>query len=159
VFQPNPVALKFDCRLWRASWLHSKDMAVHLYFDHTSRDGRTPWDRAVEQGVDAHGENIASGSRTAEGALEQFKHSDGHCKNMMNEEFTVFGVGYATGRHYGNYWTQMFSHSNTSLDTTCYPLAASMMQHPTRTMRRKEREDTAEAHQMALVETWSSLPV
>merc|ERR1719221_342344 len=74
-FAPNPLPLKFDCRLWVASRLHSEDMAAQNYFSHTSKDGRSPWKRAEEQGTDAHGENIAAGSGSAAGALVQFKNS------------------------------------------------------------------------------------
>jgi len=130
-FEPNPVPLKFDCRLWRASRLHSEDMAAQSYFSHTSLDGRSPWERAEAQDTDAHGENIAAGSSTADGALGQFKNSDGHCKNMMSSGFKVAGMGYAAGGPYRNYWTQMFSLFDTDiseLDTTCYPPDLALVQ-------------------------------
>jgi uncharacterized protein YkwD len=45
----------------RAAQLHSEDMARRDYFDHTSPDGRQPWDRVAAQGVRYRmvGENIA----------------------------------------------------------------------------------------------------
>lgn len=52
------------------------------YFSHTSLDGRSPWDRAREQGISANGENIAAGRSSASGTLEQWKNSDGHCKTL-----------------------------------------------------------------------------
>ncbi|CAE8630945.1 unnamed protein product [Polarella glacialis] len=124
VFAPNAVPLKFDCRLWKAAQLHSQDMADNNYFSHTSQDGRSPWDRASAQGISANAENIAAGSSTAQGTLDQWKSSDGHCLNMMNPSYPVFAVGY--GYHsvstYQNYWTQMFSSSNVALDESCHPL-------------------------------------
>jgi len=153
VFEPNPVPLKFDCRLWRASRLHSEDMAAQSYFSHTSLDGRSPWERAEAQGTNANGENIAAGSGTAAGALGQFKNSDGHCKNMMSSGFKVAGTGYAAGGPYRNYWTQMFSGSDTDiseLDTTCYPSDVALLQ--------KDDDDFADAHPKVVAEAWSRLP-
>ncbi|CAJ1366556.1 unnamed protein product [Effrenium voratum] len=128
-YAPNPTPLNFDCRLWRASRLHSEDMASQNYFSHTSLDGRSPWDRAEEQGISANGENIAAGRSSASGALEQWKNSDGHCKNMMSSKHHVFAVGYAydSSARYKHYWTQMLKHSDVSdLDTSCYPATATI---------------------------------
>jgi len=150
-FEPNPIPLKFDCRLWRASRLHSEDMAAQSYFSHTSLDGRSPWKRAEEQGTDAHGENIAAGSGTAAGALGQFKNSDGHCRNMMKSGFKVAGMGYAAGGPYRNYWTQMFSLIDadvSELDTTCYPSDVALLQ-------KDDDDDVADAHPKVLAEPWS----
>ncbi|CAE7755612.1 ykwD, partial [Symbiodinium pilosum] len=126
-YAPNDVPLKFDCRLWKASQLHSQDMADNGYFSHTSQDGRSPWDRAEAQGIRANGENIAAGRSGAASVLDQWKNSDGHCKNMMNPNFKVFAVGYAynSESRYRHYWTQMLKSSDVSdLDTSCYITAA-----------------------------------
>jgi uncharacterized protein YkwD len=148
-FEPNLVPLKFDCRLWKASQLHSEDMAAQGYFSHSSQDGRSPWQRAEEQGTSANGENIAAGSGTAAGVLEQWKRSDGHCRNMMKKDSKVAGVGYGAGGPYRHYWTQMFSDSDTSdLDTTCYPSSVA----PVQSGMEADAEDT---HEKILVEPWS----
>lgn len=122
-FPPNPTPLKFDCRLWKASDLHSKDMADKGYFSHTSRDGRSPWDRARAQGVNAGGENIAAGRSGAAEVLEQWKNSDGHCTNMMSASFRIFGVGrhFNANSKYRYYWTQMLGRASelASLDQSC----------------------------------------
>jgi len=119
-YEPNSRRLLFDCRLWRASYLHSEDMAKQGYFSHTSKDGRSPWDRARAQsgGVSiANGENIAINSVQALGAIEAWKRSDGHCRNMMNPSFTSMGVG-----SYQRHWTQMLGRQNANqVDTSCYP--------------------------------------
>lgn len=119
-FAPNKVPLKFDCRLWRASQLHSKDMANKNYFSHTSKDGRSPWDRAKKQGINAGAENIAAGRETASAVLEQWKKSDGHCRGMMNAAMKTFGVGYGhnSKASYRHYWTQMLARV-TSADQSC----------------------------------------
>ena len=101
-------------------WL--QDMATQGYFSHTSLDGRSPWDRARDQGISANGENIAAGRSSASSTLQQWKDSDGHCKNMMNPKFHVFAIGYAyeSSARYRYYWTQMFKSSDVSdLDTSC----------------------------------------
>merc|ERR1719356_2155869 len=90
-YAPNNTPLKFDCRLREASFLHSEDMGVQNYFSHTSKDGRSPWDRARAQGVVAGGENIAAGRGGAQEVLDQWKNSDGHCRNMMNPDMRVIG--------------------------------------------------------------------
>lgn len=118
--------LQLDCRLWKASYLHSRDMADRGYFSHTTLDtGESPWDRASEQGISANGENIAAGSSSAEGALNQWKNSAGHCRNMMNPNMKLVGVGYALGDiNYRHYWTQMFSSLSldpSEVDVSCYP--------------------------------------
>lgn len=126
-YEANPTPLRFDCRLWKASKLHSEDMGAQNYFSHTSLDGRSPWDRAEAQGIRANGENIAAGRSSPSGVLDQWKNSDGHCKNMMNSNFKVFAVGYAydSSSRYRHYWTQMFKSSDVSdLDTSCYPTTA-----------------------------------
>lgn len=126
---PNPLSLVFDCRLWRASLLHSKDMAEGGYFSHTSQDGRLPWDRAAEQGAVANGENIAAGWASASDTLKQWKESDGHCNSMLSSSFAVGAVGYWAGGSFQHYWTQLFAGSDDgSVDTTCYPAAASTAQ-------------------------------
>ncbi|WP_051799467.1 CAP domain-containing protein [Catenuloplanes japonicus] len=87
---------------------HSQDMANQDYFDHTSLDGRTPWDRAGAAGYqNAIGENIAKGQQTAESVMESWMNSDGHRANILNCNAKETGVGLA---YDGNtpIWTQMF---------------------------------------------------
>jgi len=145
-FEPNPQRMRFDCKLWKASLLHSQDMAANSYFSHTSQDGRSPWARAEAQGTSANGENIAAGSRTAAGTLSQFQRSDGHCQNMLNPRFQVAAVGYAPGGPYRHYWTQMFR-SRGDVDDSCYP-PTSMLQVARREPE-PEQADAMEDDEMA----------
>jgi len=140
-YGPNKNALKFDCRLWRASYKHSIDMARRGYFSHTSKDGRSPWTRAKSEGLDAHGENIAAGGSSPESTLQQWKNSDGHCKNMGKKEFKLFAVGYGAGGPYRHYWTQMFSLKSSSPDTSCYPSGAVLADFAHGDGERDEAED------------------
>jgi uncharacterized protein YkwD len=90
---------------------HSADMAARNFFDHTNPDGDTPWDRMDKAGYGAYsnaGENIAAGSPDAQGTMNQWLESDGHCANIMNPNFQEIGVGYSTGGQYGHLWTQVF---------------------------------------------------
>merc|ERR1719401_308357 len=121
VYAPNPVPMKFDCKLWKVARLHSLDMADHDYFSHTSEGGQTPWQRAEAEGTCAVGENIGAGSGDPAAILETWKSSDGHCKNMMNAGATVFAVGWDSNpsSSYTDYWTQMQGCAEEPEDTSC----------------------------------------
>uniref|UniRef100_UPI001C0C1835 CAP domain-containing protein n=1 Tax=Cellulosimicrobium cellulans TaxID=1710 RepID=UPI001C0C1835 len=96
--------LVLDARLTAAAQLHSEDMLAQGYFDHTSLDGRSPWDRAKAQGyANPSGENIAKGQRTAEEVVRAWMDSPGHRANILSCDSTEIGVGYA-----GGVWTQLF---------------------------------------------------
>ncbi|MBD8078738.1 CAP domain-containing protein [Cellulosimicrobium arenosum] len=98
----GPLAV--DERLTAAARLHSEDMVERDYFDHTSLDGRSPWDRAKAQGyADPSGENIAAGQRTAEEVVRAWMDSPGHRANILHCGFQDLGVGYQDG-----VWTQLF---------------------------------------------------
>lgn len=95
--------------------LHSRDMAVTMYFSHTSEDGREFGERIAATGFDggAIGENIAWGLTTPEQVVRGWMESSGHCENIMRENFTEIGVGLYVGeagtrRIRAMYWTQNF---------------------------------------------------
>lgn len=109
-FGPAPP-LTMDPALRCAARLHSKDMADRNFFNHTNPDGESPWDRMGKAGYGQYtnaGENIAAGSPTAAGTMDQWMGSDGHCANIMNPDFEHIGVGYYPGGQYGHLWTQVF---------------------------------------------------
>jgi hypothetical protein len=102
----------------QAAYDHSLDMAVQDYFDHTSLDGRSPWDRMCEAGHEpacsmsaAMAENIAAGNASASATFEQWRTSPGHNANMLDGRFTAIGIGraYGASSSYGYYWTTDFS--------------------------------------------------
>ncbi|MBD5785130.1 CAP domain-containing protein [Cellulosimicrobium terreum] len=96
--------LVVDERLTAAAQLHSEDMLAQDYFDHTSLDGRSPWDRAKAQGyANPSGENIAKGQATAADVVRAWMDSPGHRANILNCDFREIGVGYAD-----RVWTQLF---------------------------------------------------
>ncbi len=109
-FTPK-AALRMDANLRTAARLHSKDMADNNYFSHTGRDGSSPGARIGRAGYTAQatGENIAAGNQTALSTFNQWKNSDGHCRNMVSSNNNEIGIGYAQGPgQYGHYWTQTF---------------------------------------------------
>ncbi len=56
----------------------------------------------------AAGENIAYGSSTAEGVVEQWMNSAGHRDNIMNPNYSILGVGYYKTDETNYCWTQLF---------------------------------------------------
>lgn len=110
-FEPAPP-LSWDQQLGETSLAHSQDMAEKDYFSHQGRDGSQAGDRARRQGYSWQriGENIAAGQGSAEQAVSGWLVSPGHCKNIMNPDFTEMGAAYATNPQSAAtvYWTQVF---------------------------------------------------
>lgn len=96
-----------------AARVHSLDMNDRNFFAHTNPSGQTPWYRIAQAGFKQSpvGENIAFGSGTAEGVMEQWMNSPGHCANIMEPSFDFMGAGYIDGSVYGSTWTQTFGGS------------------------------------------------
>lgn len=108
---PAVPALHYDVRLATAARKHAKDMGRHAYFDHYSRDGRSPGDRARAAGY-RHpvGENVAAGYPTVRAVMAGWLASPDHCANLMSAGYRDIGIGYAKvpGSPYGSYWVQDF---------------------------------------------------
>jgi uncharacterized protein YkwD len=100
--------LTWNHKLHLAAQLHAEDMSENSYFSHNSADGRTPKDRINEQNYSwtTFGENIAYGFNSAQGVLNAWLSSEGHCKNIMKKEFSEIGIGYSEN---GHYWVQVFA--------------------------------------------------
>ncbi|MBT2235719.1 CAP domain-containing protein [Nonomuraea sp. NEAU-A123] len=101
--------LTHDAKLHAAAERHSADMATRGYFDHDSKNGRTPGNRISAAGfapISTWGENIAMGQPTAASVVQAWLNSPGHRANIMNCSFTHIGVGQSTK---GPYWTQDFA--------------------------------------------------
>lgn len=95
--------LKIDEPLVQAARKHSADMERQRYFDHTSKDGRTPGQRCAAEGAGYYtGENIAMGMGTGEGAFSAWYNSSGHHRNMLRHHISI-GIGKS-----GSYWTEDF---------------------------------------------------
>lgn len=103
--------LSCDGRLGDVARLHSEDMGVRDFFDHTNPDGEAPWDRMVNYGIDEFevaGENIAAGYTTAADVHEGWMNSPGHRENILGEWYTHVGVG-VWEEDGVIYWTQLFA--------------------------------------------------
>lgn len=98
--------LRLSPKLSRAARRHSRDMVRHRYFQHNSRDGRSPFTRMratryVPRGASwTLGENIGWGS----GPLAQpialvraWMHSPPHRANILSRRFRDVGIGIAPG--------------------------------------------------------------
>lgn len=108
---PPAAPLAADNNLADAAQAHSDDMVAKNFFSHVGSNGSQPWDRMDKQGYQwsRAGENIAAGYSDAAAATAGLVKSPGHCKNIMNPDFTEIGVGVATGdADFGIYWTQNF---------------------------------------------------
>lgn len=101
--------LRIDEKLRKAARGHSDDMAAKGYFDHTSADGRSPWDRIKAAGYNSSmfAENIARGQATPDAVVKGWLNSPGHRANIMNCKLKAIGVGVHLGSG-GPWWTQDF---------------------------------------------------
>lgn len=101
---PATNTLKWNSKLEAAAYSHALDMDENQYFNHTSLDGRTPGDRIKAQGYfyRTYGENIAATSGKEEYVFNMWLNSEGHCKNMMHNQFTEIGIACS-----GRYWVMV----------------------------------------------------
>lgn len=85
---------------------HSQDMIDRGYFAHDNPDGKSPFQRLQDAGIDYSraAENIAYGYPTAEAVLDGWLNSSGHRRNIENCALTEHGVGLV-----GTHWTHLFT--------------------------------------------------
>lgn len=113
-FYPAAPALQWNDQLANAALAHSKDMATRNYFDHTNLNGESPFDRTEKAGYGRFtGENIAAGYATLDAVMKGWLSSEGHCKNIMRQNYKDFALACAvpaagSGATYNIYWTQNF---------------------------------------------------
>jgi uncharacterized protein YkwD len=104
--------LTVDATLTAVAQAHSQDMATNDYCDHTSQDGRSPFQRMIDAGYrySTAAENIAAGYASPAAVVDGWMNSSGHRANILNCSLRQIGVGYATSAssHYRTYWTQDF---------------------------------------------------
>ncbi|MEO6149034.1 MAG: CAP domain-containing protein [Mucilaginibacter sp.] len=107
---PPVPPLVWNEQLEDAATSHAADMAARQYFSHTSKDGRSSYDRITNAGYTikgfrsfAVGENIAYGQESISEVQNGWFKSPGHCKNLMNADFKEVGVAHNSG-----YWVQDF---------------------------------------------------
>jgi len=86
-------ALQLDARLSGVAATHARDMAQNNFFAHLSRDGRTPFDRLRDGGIQFRyaGENIAM-SPSASTASDALYNSAPHRENMLDPNYRRVGI-------------------------------------------------------------------
>ena len=107
---PERRPLAWNPALTAAAEQYARAMADQGFFAHTGPDGTT-----LAQRVDrtkyrwrAIAANLAAGYATLDETLQAWAHSPGHCRNLLDDRYTEFGVARvrskrAAGR-YGVYW-------------------------------------------------------
>jgi uncharacterized protein YkwD len=110
----NLLAINQD--LTNAAYLHSEDMAVNDYFDHTSPNGTTFVQRIEAAGYTnwiALGENIAEAYGPPDAAVvyDLWENSPGHWANMIGD-YTDAGLGVYTLNGYTYYTLDLGESSN-----------------------------------------------
>jgi uncharacterized protein YkwD len=102
---PPVDEVEWSDQLQEAATYHVNDMVENNIFDHIGSDGRTPHKRAADAGFTGVliGENIARGYLTVEDVMNSWMNSSGHCKNIMDPNFSYMAVAY---KDY--HWVQLF---------------------------------------------------
>jgi len=105
-------ALRSSAKLAKVATAHSKDMAAHNFFSHSSRNGDSPFDRMADAGYkySSAGENIAAGYASVTTVVQGWLDSPGHCTTLMGANYQDFGAScrYQAGSTYRYYWTTDF---------------------------------------------------
>lgn len=101
-------ALTLNDKLNKSSQLHAEDMAAKDYFNHTSKDGRTPSERVLTQDYDYHyvWENIAWNQRTAQEVMDDRMNSPWHKANILWANFKEIGIWLSDRYRVQNFWAQ-----------------------------------------------------
>jgi len=103
-YMPPVEPLKWSIALEKSAKKHSFDMYKNDFFSHTGSDGSTMSDRLKDVGYNSYmGENILIGYTNVTAAVKLWENSPGHCRNMMNENYTHMGSAAV-----GTYCTQTF---------------------------------------------------
>lgn len=99
--------VKLDEELAEVAQRKSEDMEQKDYFSHTSPTYGSPSNMLNHYGIDYRKalENIAAGQQSPEEVVEGWLNSEGHRRNILDEEVTHIGVGFSSA---GSYWTQLF---------------------------------------------------
>jgi uncharacterized protein YkwD len=104
--------LRANPRLMRAAQIHAEQMAHAGKLAHVLPAAAYPRaeDRlaAADYPWQTFGENVAFGQSSAAAALDNWMHSQGHRKNILNSDFTELGAGYAIDRGGRPYYVQVF---------------------------------------------------
>lgn len=105
--------VQWNDALEEAAWLHSYKMATENFFAHRGPDSTHVGNRVQSVGYNWRfvGENIYAGIETVTEAVYGWLESEGHCKTIMNPDYTEIGAACVANRasRYESYWTQVFA--------------------------------------------------
>lgn len=92
-------SLRRNSLLDRAALAHAQDMAANSFMSHTGSDGSTLRKRVNRTGYVwcTLGENVSRGHRTNARAIEGWRTSPGHYKNMVNAKAREYGFANVNG--------------------------------------------------------------
>ena len=116
--------LAWNEQLANAAETHSRAMAEQSFFDHTGPDGSRVAQRASASGYRwrSVGENLAAGHRTLADALNGWLRSEGHCRNLLDERFSDFGLARVVSTNPNDrfrvYWTLVLGRPFASIAKT-----------------------------------------
>ncbi|WP_010165789.1 CAP domain-containing protein [Candidatus Epulonipiscium viviparus] len=100
--------LELDYELTKVAQIKSTDMQENQYFSHESPTYGSPITMMESfdiSGWNKIGENIAMGHKNPATVMKSWMSSSDHKANILKEEYTHIGIGYADEE---NYWTQIF---------------------------------------------------
>lgn len=102
--------LIMDEKLREVARAHSRDMFARGYFAHKNPDGKDPFDRMKDAGIQflVAGENLAL-APNVDLAHEGLMNSPGHRANILTSEFGKVGIGCIDGGPYGKMFSQEFT--------------------------------------------------
>ncbi len=102
-------SLKVDAGLNKTASIKAEDMVKNDYFSHDSPTLGTPFEmlKQYNVGYRTAGENLA-GNQSIQGAFDAWMKSEGHKKNILNENFNYTGIGIAESPKYGKILVQHF---------------------------------------------------
>lgn len=112
--------LAWSQKLAAVAQQHAKAMAEQNFFDHVDPQGRTVGQRATEGGYRWRvvGENLAAGHNSVGDAVRGWLLSTGHCKNLIDDRFTEFGIAKVQSVSaldpYGSYWVMVIGRPQNS---------------------------------------------
>lgn len=102
--------LVFDEELAEVAREHGKDMFSKGYFSHVNLEGKSPFDRLDDAGIDYQqaGENLAFAPNTLL-AHQGLMQSPNHRENILSSSYQRVGIGVIDGGIYGKMFVQLFS--------------------------------------------------
>lgn len=94
--------LRYSKTLQKVAQRHANDMARNNFFSHTGSDGTRVSHRLKRAGYNycAAAENVSYGAKTTARAIEQWRGSAGHYRNMIGKSYREFGLARAPGNRW-----------------------------------------------------------